>query len=390
MRIAFLCSSLEPGRDGVGDYVRGFAAGLSGLGHEVCAVALNDRFVESVVEGEQMAGTKAMRVLRLPANQPWKMRLPVAGAFLDRFQPDWVSLQLVAYGYHPKGLIYGLAGWLKRLLGTRKLHLMAHELWIGEAVGSPLKHRLVGALQCHLIRRLVRTLAPAVMHTSNPAYVAMLGRCGIEAQILPLFGNIEVQADRRTDETARMFHTHGIDLSTPKRDAFWVGAIFGAIHPEWNPAPFFDELAIAAERDGKTVVIVGIGRFGTAGDGVWADTVRADEGRFRFVLLGPQPPETISCLLQAVDFGISTTPWALFGKSGTGAAMLDHGLPVIVTRDDWHPRLTAPVKFNDSPLVVLFERGMTGQFRAFLACKRLPGGARAGVAKTFINSLASP
>jgi len=318
MKVAFLCSSLEPGCDGVGDYVRGLAAELAGLGHEVGAVALNDRFVEAVVEGEQMAGTKAMRVLRLPANQTWKTRLPVAGTFLDGFQPDWVSLQLVAYGYHPKGLIFGFAGWLRRLVENRKLHLMAHELWIGEAVGSPLKPRLVGALQCHLIRRLVRTLAPAVIHTSNPAYVAMLRRSGIHAQILPLFGNIEVQADRRPDETARMFQQHGIDLSIPERNAFWVGAIFGAIHPEWKSGPFFDELAIAAEREGKTVVIAGIGRFGAAGDRVWADTVRANTPRT--IPRWPSTPicsATASCSRASSSaISVPSTRGRLSGSSG--------------------------------------------------------------------------
>ena len=40
---------------------------------------------------------------------------------------------------------------------------------------------------------------------------------------------------------------------------------------------------------------------------------------------------TISQVLRVLDFGISTTPWRAFGKSGAGAAMTDHGLPVVVT-----------------------------------------------------------
>jgi hypothetical protein len=40
MRIVFLCFSLEPGRDGVGDYTRALAGELIRPGHEVCAVAM--------------------------------------------------------------------------------------------------------------------------------------------------------------------------------------------------------------------------------------------------------------------------------------------------------------------------------------------------------------
>jgi len=43
----------------------------------------------------------------------------------------------------------------------------------------------------------------------------------------------------------------------------------------------------------------------------------------------------VSQLLHAADFGIAAHPWALIGKSGAATAMLEHGLPVLVPRDDW-------------------------------------------------------
>ena len=45
MRIVFICGSLEPGRDGVGDYVRHLAVAVAQQGHETAAVALRDPFV---------------------------------------------------------------------------------------------------------------------------------------------------------------------------------------------------------------------------------------------------------------------------------------------------------------------------------------------------------
>jgi hypothetical protein len=54
------------------------------------------------------------------------------------------------------------------------------------------------------------------------------------------------------------------------------------------------------------------------------------------VYLGKQPANRVSEFLQEADFGIATSPWELIGKSGTVASMLEHGLPVIVNRDDVH------------------------------------------------------
>jgi hypothetical protein len=55
-------------------------------------------------------------------------------------------------------------------------------------------------------------------------------------------------------------------------------------------------------------------------------------------LTGEQPAATVSAFLQAADLAISTTPWALSGKSGAVAAALEHGLPVLVTRRAWSLR----------------------------------------------------
>jgi hypothetical protein len=54
-----------------------------------------------------------------------------------------------------------------------------------------------------------------------------------------------------------------------------------------------------------------------------------------FIHLGEQPARQVSALMLAADFGVAASPWQLIGKSGSAAAMLDHGLPVIVSRNDF-------------------------------------------------------
>ena len=387
MRIAFICSSSEPGRDGVGDYSRELAAELIAQGHEACLISLADRNVTGIVEELQDAGGISVPALRVPVSVPWPQRVAVARQFMERMGVLWISFQFVPYSYSPKGVIRTALPYLVRLAEGRKVHMMLHELWIGNSMNSVLKHRFVGALQRHYVMRLIRKLAPAAVHTSNPVYAAFLAREGISAGILPLFGNIPVHADAGAGEALRLFREQGVDLSLPERGAHWVGGIFGSIVREWTPEPFFGELEAAAIREKKTVVIVGMGRFGDAGDRIWADVVHAYARRFRFVLLGLLHAEILSHVFRILDFGVSMTPWRAFGKSSTGASMTDHGLPMIVTRDDWRPRPPIEVEFNYSPLVRRFDSALMKDFASFLATKREPRSTRPDVARCFVQSL---
>lgn len=387
MRIAFICSSSEPGRDGVGDYSRELAAELIVQGHEACLISLADRNVTGIVEELQDAGGISVAALRVPVSVPWPQRVAVARQFMERMGVSWISFHFVPYSYSPKGVIRTALPYLVQLAEGRKVHMMFHELWIGISMNSPFKDRLVGALQRHYVLRLTRKLAPAAVHTSNPVYAAFLAREGISAGILPLFGNIPVHADAGAGEALRLFREQGVDLSLPERGVHWVGGIFGSIVREWTPEPFFGELEAAAIREKKTVVIVGMGRFGEAGDRIWADVVHAYARRFRFVLLGLLHAEILSHVFRILDFGVSMTPWRAFGKSSTGASMTDHGLPMIVTRDDWRPRPPIEVEFTYSPLVWRFDSGLMKDFASFLATKREPRSTRPDVARCFVQSL---
>jgi hypothetical protein len=291
----------------------------------------------------------------------WKERIQLARQFLDAFSPDWISLQFVPYGFHPKGLPFGLAGRLQRLIGKTPLHLMFHELWIGAAKSSPWPHRIVGPLQQLCIRKLIRTLKPSVVHTSIPVYQAMLAQIGTTAEVLPLFGNIpvaEVNEEMALPELTEVGLGHD-----PSGSPRWLGVIFGTIHPEWKPEPLIAKLREMARSLGKKLTLVSLGSAGASGEKIWA-AMQATYPDLRCIKLGRRSDLTISHVLQLADFGIATTPWQLIGKSGSVAAMLDHGLPVIVTRDDWY------LRGQDSPLKEAESRFLTPQ--QFAVQKILP------------------
>jgi glycosyltransferase involved in cell wall biosynthesis len=367
MRILFLCSGLEPGRDGVGDYTRRLAAECVRQGHECRIVALNDQ-----TAGEEPG------CLRCSGSIPWPERMERVREFVAEFAPDWISLQFVPYGFQRKGVPWRLARDLQRVIAGRPLQLMFHELWIGSAEGTSLKHRLVGALQRTCILRLVRTLKPDVIHTSNPTYIGRLKAEGVEAALLPLFGNIPVV------EESPVFPPELVaaGIGSPARADWWLGLFFGTVHPQWESQPFLGILLDAARRANRRVGLLAVGRLGAAGEEIWERLSREYGGQIVFVKFGEQPGERISGLLQIADFGIATSPWDLIGKSGSAAAMLDHGLPVIVTREEE----TRGYESLDDPLLYRCDGALESKLVAGLP-QRAPVSRVVQIASRFLSSL---
>jgi hypothetical protein len=330
VRIAFLCASLEPGHDGVGDYARDLAAACSVAGHSSTLIALNDRAIGQEHQERQISRGVELETLRLAAAESWPRRLRTAQQWLQRAAPDVISLQFVIYGYHPKGLIGDLARHLHPVVGSVPLHLMLHELWIGIYRGSPLRRRLMGHLQRAQLLRLIRTLAPIQTHTSNSTFQRLLSRHGVATELLPLHGNIPTSAPIAPDWLTRELIAQGIprDIASSS-DGSWRLGLFGSFFPDWPPEPFFSLVGQAAAQARRTVVVTSIGRRG-AGQPHWDSLARRYAGRFHFAALGERRPEEISTFLQSLDFGVALTPWQLIGKSGSAAAMIDHGVPVIV------------------------------------------------------------
>jgi glycosyltransferase involved in cell wall biosynthesis len=350
MRLLFLGSSLEPGRDGVGDYIRLLAEACTRQGHPCAVVALNDAHVTAPETSILAAKNGEIPVLRLPAAMEWPQKVELANAFRNRFQPDWISFHLVPYAFHRRGLLFGLVDPFRELTGSVSLHLMFHELWLGAGRPEPLRDYVTGWFQRRAVKRMLSTLQPKWITTSNPAYAAMLRSLPAKATVLPLFGNVPVL----TEEAP---FSHNVSWMVEKgitetnRHDWWIGIFFGSLHEEWKAEPFMGLLRRAAQRTGKRVCLLLAGRAGAVGETIWKKLQAGFAPEVFFVNRGEQPADEISRLLQIADFGIAASPWQLVGKSGTVAAMLDHGLPVIVTRDDYQPFLGADEPPTDDPLV---------------------------------------
>jgi hypothetical protein len=100
VKILFIAGSLEPGKDGVGDYAQTLGDECRRLGHETFLMSLNDSWIDKPSRGN--------RSLCLPSTMPWVSRIKTGRTFVAENHPDLVSLQYVPYSFHPAGLSFAL------------------------------------------------------------------------------------------------------------------------------------------------------------------------------------------------------------------------------------------------------------------------------------------
>jgi hypothetical protein len=353
MTIVFVCGSLEPGRDGVGDYTRRLAAEMVANGNRVSLLALIDRHISETVN----AVDHEISMLRLPLTMADKSRYAIAKNWVDAISPDWVSVQFVIFAFHPRGLKMGLSKWLLLLCNQRKVHIMFHELWVGMDEESPWQHKVWGSVQKQLIRSLLKNLKPAIIHTQTCLYQTQLHKMGFTAGILPLFSNIPLYPSG----------DFGGNLEADTRVAAeFVFIIFGNIHHGAPIEGFVNEVAAYAAPHKRRFILKIIGRNGK--EQVRWQQIWAAAG-LTAILMGEQPAAVISAELKKATVGISTTPYALVDKSGAVAAMREHDLPVICVARKWTPAGIKDIKLIHETFD--YKKGNLGHFLDSLLSLRM-------------------
>jgi hypothetical protein len=339
MKIVFLCCNLERGRCGVGDYTSRLASELIRKhNHTVGVVALNDKYIEEEFNGNLHYEDIIFPILRVPAIWKSKSRFAHAEKWITDFDPDWLSLQFVNFGFQIKGLPFGLSKFLIPLGKGRKWHVMLHELWVGMNKQATFKYFLWGQVQKYLLLSLVSKLRPQVIHTQSRVHLAQLKKCGIKSQLLPLFPNIS---------TVYPPSAHTL----PAKGGRWSllnMVIFGSIYPGVPIKTFAKEVAMFQRTHKVPVCLKLIGSSRSRNPKAQEEfaTIWKDEG-LEIEMLGEQSPERISEVLRSASIGISTTPLLLSDKSGSVAAMLEHGLRVICVSRPYDIRGVADISLSE-------------------------------------------
>jgi glycosyltransferase involved in cell wall biosynthesis len=346
MKIIFLCGSLEPGRDGVGDYVSRLSAELLSKGNSIAAAAINDSHIRIPIT--QTQPQNGLVTLRLPATLKDDQRFKLLKSFIDDFDPDWISLQFVPFSFNPKGLVFGLAKKLAYAGHGRPWHIMFHELWVGMTEQSSKKELLWGMLQRELIKGLIRTLKPALIHTHTDLYKKQLEKMNVKAELLPLFSNIPVRSYTEIEKKI----SKGIQIADQVNIV-----VFGGIHKGAPIRELAEEANRYAERNQLQLNLVVVGRNGNELEN-WIK--EWDGSNLSLKNIGEQPAEKISEILAQASLGIFTTPIALAEKSGSVAAMREHRMHLLCVSQPWTPK---NISMGDNPFGILnYKKGNLEDF----------------------------
>lgn len=324
MKVLFICGSLEYGRDGVGDYTRQLALELLRKGHETQVFAIHDKKVQQTAEEIQKHTNKELKLVRIPRHYATKTKCEIVLQSIQQFNPQFISLQFVHFAFHEKGLPFFLRGLMSRVVQDRNSHIMFHELWVGMEKNTSLKIKLWRTLQQIILHSLVIRMNPAVIHTQTTLYKKQLQKKYRNAKLLPLFANIRMKNNLPADN----------GNAVEKNKMIFV--VFGSIHPMAPIKEFASELKMVAVELKKMPVVWFIGHNGKLLTN-WLSEL-GSEG-IETEVLGTKDEHEISEVLSTASFGLSSTPLYVIEKSGTVAAMRQHGLKVICVAREWVPTL---------------------------------------------------
>lgn len=316
MNILFICGSAEIGNDGVGDYTRRLCGVLIRSGHKAQILALCDHQVTFFKSENQIVEETAVMVHRIPVSTNHNQRLVWLQSVINDLQPNWISLQYVPYSFNPKGLPFWLPSFLKKIKGNHKWHIMFHELWLGIDVESSFKHKCIGVVQQLIVKKIIRNTKPQFVNTQNKLYQFFLQSHNINAELLPICGNIPLTAIRT------------------KTNEFTQVVLFGTIHPGALFKEFIDDLVSFKSKFDKPIKFVFIGKNGAELSNY---TNVLDRKEIPYEVMGIQSETVISQVLIDSDFGISTTPYFQTEKSGVFAAYKEHQINTICVSREWTP-----------------------------------------------------
>src|SRR5690554_5543258 len=294
MKIIFLCGSLEPGRDGVGDYTRSLAGELVQAGHSAYAIALNDAHLDKFQDTPLQEET-TLTVYRIPSSWSSSQRFHQAKVWLDEIRPDWLSLQFVIYSFHPKGLPFGLGSRLAELVKGRRLHVMLHEIWIGFTSISPVKHRILGFFQKGIIKNLLKSAEVDLVTTTNGLYQAVLTDHKIKSDILPLFSNIALAPP---DDAFVSEVLEKLDIAANERNQWKIMGFFGSLYPDAALEKALAEELECSEKEERKLAFIGFGRTDESGMKEFNRLQAMFSGQVNFYHFGELPSGRISQLLQ--------------------------------------------------------------------------------------------
>ncbi|SDT05506.1 Glycosyltransferase involved in cell wall bisynthesis [Mucilaginibacter mallensis] len=340
MKITFICASLEPGRDGVGDYVRRLACEIIKQGHKAEAVALNDPYVALIKKDIQWLHTVGLSVFRLSSSLSMADRYKYLHNRLETFDPDMVSLQYVGFGFNKYGLPIDILLKLRKTLNKRRLHLMLHELWCGMAITAGQKEKILGETQKFFLKTMIKGLKPEAIFTSIEPYQSFLQNIGIKAIVVPIFGNVPANEECNENDWQHLVDETGLSSLVTNPQAWLTLGFFGTTYSCQGLDELLELAALAAKSGGLKLGVIFIGNNR---DQHTLDLIKTMPNT-TFWQTGALSTGKINRCMQLINIGVVTSPVDGINKSGSALAWMERGIPVLISKADKHYKEGAMAK----------------------------------------------
>ena len=310
MKYLFLCGSLEPGKNGVGDYTRRLGGALIREGYDVKILSLFDQNAAKITNETQLIEETSVHVLRIPKGYSFISRLEKTKQLIREFNPHWISLQYVPNAFNSNGIPLWLPFFLKKIKANYKTQVMFHEL---AYPSTTLSYKIIRFIQFKIIKYIQLYFSPNVIHTHTPYYIATLKKYKIEARPLPLFSNIPKV---------------NFKLLKKDKNCFKLG-LFGQIKTTKKIIKIVEHISKVLDIEKKIFEIVLLGAKINDAE-KFENDIKSNEINAKVIIKGFLKDFEISKELQKLDLGMSAVPQHAHGKSGSLAAFFEHDLNVIL------------------------------------------------------------
>lgn len=236
-------------------------------------------------------------------------------------EADLYIIQFAPYFFSPSGCSGKSIFHFASVLSNKKVIVNFHEIWIGAHPKAKWKESFIGWKQKREILKFLKLLKPKVIHSSNAAAIDRLKKEGVNAEFIYLFGNIPVH-----------------NFNPPIVNSANLKIIFfGTPYKSFPYDILGKQLAHIANVSTTKIELKLIGRQRDR-KGLIKLHKMATDHNLSISVNNQMTKDEISIELQTSSIGVSTTPYDIIGKSGTTAAMLEHGLPIICFDDGDTPK----------------------------------------------------
>lgn len=304
-KVLIISPNLEREYCGVSDYVYVLKSLLENNGHTCSLLALSDKFCTKLIDEPNC--------FRIPFSTNSKIKIKHANIFISEYEPDIIYFNLVSYGYNRKGLPFYLLNFLPQISKKYKVVIIAHELWAGNFKTESFKNKFLGNVQRLLFAPLLKKIEEPTIVVTTVLALNILKKLGINSHLIPVFSNIPIE------------DIPVVSVPNPVIRLILFGSSLFRI--DYDLLIKFIERLIEIYNKRIQIDIVGLNNYAIED---W-ENIKQYFTLDKLVIInhGFSSAQKISQLMQEAQIGITTYMPFFWSKSGSIAAMLVHGLPIV-------------------------------------------------------------